>query len=70
MTHTKGLGPDESSNNSLEVYENESDGGELSCYNLDPDEDIRLRESDSEESEESADEINYIPSNPEIGAVV
>ncbi|GFW81752.1 transposable element Tcb1 transposase [Trichonephila clavipes] len=34
-----------------EYSENESDGGELSCPNLDSDDDIRLRESDCKEYE-------------------
>ncbi|GFT16488.1 uncharacterized protein TNCV_281251 [Trichonephila clavipes] len=38
----------------------------LSCYNLNSDEDARLSESDSEESEESADVIDNIPVNPAI----
>ncbi|GFW89901.1 hypothetical protein TNCV_2979971 [Trichonephila clavipes] len=46
--------------------ENESDDGELSCSNLDSEEDIRLSESDCEESEESADIIDNIPVNPDI----
>ncbi|GFU79954.1 uncharacterized protein TNCV_578341 [Trichonephila clavipes] len=50
----------------LELSENESDGGELSCSNLDFNEDIRLSESDCEKSKESADEIDNIPANPDI----
>ncbi|GFV21293.1 hypothetical protein TNCV_2951691 [Trichonephila clavipes] len=60
----KFLSPDEIANLLQEFSENESNGGELSCSNLDSDEDIRLSESDCEESEESADEMDriYIPS--------
>ncbi|GFS52395.1 hypothetical protein TNCV_4850991 [Trichonephila clavipes] len=36
------------------------------CSNLDSDEDIKLSESDCEESEESADIIDNIPVNPDI----
>ncbi|GFU01635.1 hypothetical protein TNCV_1521761 [Trichonephila clavipes] len=36
------------------LSENELDAGEVSCFNLDWDEDIRLSERDCEESEESA----------------
>ncbi|GFV58593.1 hypothetical protein TNCV_646671 [Trichonephila clavipes] len=46
--------------------ENESGGGELSCYNLDSDENIRLRESYCEVSEESADVTDNIPVNLDI----
>ncbi|GFX82021.1 hypothetical protein TNCV_2572201 [Trichonephila clavipes] len=49
-----------------EISENKSDGGELSCSNLDYEEDIRLSESDCEESDESADITNNIPVNPDI----
>ncbi|GFU89226.1 uncharacterized protein TNCV_2896741 [Trichonephila clavipes] len=49
-----------------ELSENESDGGELYCSNLDYDDDIRLSESDCEESEESADVICNIPVHPDI----
>ncbi|GFT63470.1 hypothetical protein TNCV_869561 [Trichonephila clavipes] len=38
-----------------ERSENESDGGELPCSKLDSDEEIRLSETDFEESEETAD---------------
>ncbi|GFV76146.1 hypothetical protein TNCV_4672351 [Trichonephila clavipes] len=46
-----------------DLFENEFDSGELSCFNLDSDEDIRLYENDSYslESEESPDEINNFP---------
>ncbi|XP_055924540.1 uncharacterized protein LOC129956631 [Argiope bruennichi] len=54
----KGLNPYEIANLLRELSENESDGGKLSCSNLDSDEDIRLHESDCKESEESADEID------------
>ncbi|GFU72545.1 hypothetical protein TNCV_22271 [Trichonephila clavipes] len=45
---------------------NESGDGELPCSNLDSDEDIRLSESDYEESEESANVIDNIPVNSDI----
>ncbi|GFW62026.1 uncharacterized protein TNCV_1684571 [Trichonephila clavipes] len=48
------------------VSENESDDGELACSNLHSDENIKLSESDCEESEESADIIDNIPVNPDI----
>ncbi|GFV78422.1 hypothetical protein TNCV_95791 [Trichonephila clavipes] len=48
------------------LSEKGSDDGELSCTNLNSDEDIRLRESDYEESEESVDEIDNIPVNHDI----
>ncbi|GFW74675.1 hypothetical protein TNCV_962501 [Trichonephila clavipes] len=46
MTRRKGLRPEEFFNSLRELSENESDGGELSCSNLDSEEDIRLKESD------------------------
>ncbi|GFV34173.1 hypothetical protein TNCV_5047071 [Trichonephila clavipes] len=55
MIRRKGLSPDEIVNSLRELSENESEGGELSCSNLDSNEDIRLSESDCEESEESAE---------------
>ncbi|GFX58529.1 hypothetical protein TNCV_417091 [Trichonephila clavipes] len=48
MNRKKGLSPDEIAN--LLISEKELDGGELSRSNLDSDEDIRLSESDCEES--------------------
>ncbi|GFW45465.1 uncharacterized protein TNCV_3244051 [Trichonephila clavipes] len=69
MTRRKGLSPNEIANMLRELSENESDGGELSCSNLDSDEEIRLSESDCEESEESADEIDNIPIYPDIYGV-
>ncbi|GFU64921.1 uncharacterized protein TNCV_785721 [Trichonephila clavipes] len=66
MTRKKDLSPDEIAYLFRELSENESDGGELSCSNLDSDEDIRLSESDREESQESADEILNILVNPNI----
>ncbi|GFT04696.1 hypothetical protein TNCV_334451 [Trichonephila clavipes] len=48
MVPRKGLSPDEIANLLQYVSENESDGGELSCSNLDFDEDKRLSESDCE----------------------
>ncbi|GFX20391.1 hypothetical protein TNCV_3487491 [Trichonephila clavipes] len=46
------------------------DGGELSCSNLDSDEDIRFRESDCEESEENADEFDHIPCRTKIAELI
>ncbi|GFU93387.1 uncharacterized protein TNCV_1861171 [Trichonephila clavipes] len=69
ITRRKGLIPDEIANLLRELSENESDDGELSCSNLYSDEDIRLIESDYEEFEESADEIDNIPVNPDIYVV-
>ncbi|GFV98548.1 uncharacterized protein TNCV_4848771 [Trichonephila clavipes] len=66
MARRKGLSRDEIAYLLQETPENESDGGELSCFNLDFNEDIRLSESDCEESEESADIIDNIPVNPDI----
>ncbi|GFV63602.1 uncharacterized protein TNCV_625971 [Trichonephila clavipes] len=43
-----------------------TDSGELSCSNLDSDEDMRLSESDCEESKENADVIDNIPVNLDI----
>ncbi|GFX22891.1 hypothetical protein TNCV_2606331 [Trichonephila clavipes] len=43
------------------ISENELDGGELSCSNLDSDEDIKLSESDCKESEETANITDGIP---------
>ncbi|GFV30198.1 hypothetical protein TNCV_96751 [Trichonephila clavipes] len=48
-----------------EHFENESDGNQKSCSNLDSDKDIRLSESDCVESGESADKLDNIPVNPE-----
>ncbi|GFX66947.1 hypothetical protein TNCV_4180721 [Trichonephila clavipes] len=53
-------------NASEELSENESDGSEMSCFNLDSDESIRLHEGDCKESEESADVIDNIPINPDV----
>ncbi|GFV87019.1 uncharacterized protein TNCV_5112371 [Trichonephila clavipes] len=66
MTRTKGLSPNEIANLLREFSEKESDGAALFRSYLDSDEDIRLSESDCEESEESADEIDDIPVNPDI----
>ncbi|PRD33073.1 UNVERIFIED_CONTAM: hypothetical protein NCL1_18518 [Trichonephila clavipes] len=55
MARRKGLSHDEIVNLLRELSENEPDAGEISCSNLDSDEDIRSRENDCEESEESAD---------------
>ncbi|GFV59014.1 hypothetical protein TNCV_1814031 [Trichonephila clavipes] len=46
MTHKKGLSIDEIANSLRDLSENESDSGELSCSNLNSDEDIRSNESD------------------------
>ncbi|GFX62114.1 uncharacterized protein TNCV_2228401 [Trichonephila clavipes] len=66
MARRKGLNLDEIVNLLREISEKESDGDELSCSNLDSDEEIRLSESDCEESEESADIIDNIPVNSDI----
>ncbi|GFT30949.1 uncharacterized protein TNCV_1683231 [Trichonephila clavipes] len=66
MAPRKCISPDEMANLLREISENESDGGELCCSNLDSDKDIRFRESDYEESKESGYEINNIPVNPDI----
>ncbi|GFY30246.1 hypothetical protein TNCV_4064971 [Trichonephila clavipes] len=58
--------PGEIANLLQEISENELDGGELSCYDLDSNEDIRLSESNCEEFEESADIIDKNPVNPDI----
>ncbi|GFX22895.1 hypothetical protein TNCV_2606371 [Trichonephila clavipes] len=52
--------------NFRKISENESDDGELSCSNLDSDDDIKLSERDYEESEECADIFDNIPVNPDI----
>ncbi|GFV66366.1 hypothetical protein TNCV_1478301 [Trichonephila clavipes] len=65
-SHRRGLSPDEVANLLREHSENESDGGELPCSNLDYNEGIRLSESDCEESEESAHEIDSFPVNLDI----
>ncbi|GFW34783.1 hypothetical protein TNCV_954111 [Trichonephila clavipes] len=59
-------GPNEIINLFREISENESEGGDLSWLTLDSDEDISLRESDYEESEESADKIDNNSVNPDI----
>ncbi|GFT07612.1 uncharacterized protein TNCV_4045671 [Trichonephila clavipes] len=66
MARRKGLSPDKIANLLREISENESDGGQLSCSNLDSVKDIRLSDSDCEESEESADIIDNIPVNIDI----
>ncbi|GFX78815.1 hypothetical protein TNCV_1919481 [Trichonephila clavipes] len=58
MTHKKSISPDEIANLLRELSKNESDDGELSCCNLDSEKDIRLSESDCEEHEERAEEID------------
>ncbi|GFU01885.1 hypothetical protein TNCV_1523811 [Trichonephila clavipes] len=45
MTRRKGLSPDKIANLLRKLSENESAGGQLSCSNLDSDEDIGLSES-------------------------
>ncbi|GFU40995.1 hypothetical protein TNCV_4645701 [Trichonephila clavipes] len=64
MHHRKGLSPDEITNLLREIFVNESDGGTLSCFNLDSDEDIKLNERNCEESEESADILGWGKRNP------
>ncbi|GFX02012.1 uncharacterized protein TNCV_372011 [Trichonephila clavipes] len=66
ITHRKDLSLNEIANSLRELSENESDGDVLSCSNLDSDDDILLHESDCDESDESADEIDNIPVNPNI----
>ncbi|GFV42149.1 uncharacterized protein TNCV_3163811 [Trichonephila clavipes] len=66
MTHRKDPSSDEITNLSQYLFENEMDGGKLSCSNLDSNKYILLRESDCEESEERADVIDNIPVNPDI----
>ncbi|GFV78579.1 hypothetical protein TNCV_1888851 [Trichonephila clavipes] len=55
MARRKGLSPNEISNSMREISDNESDCDELFCSNLDSNEDIRLSESDCEESEKNPD---------------
>ncbi|GFX44052.1 hypothetical protein TNCV_4118481 [Trichonephila clavipes] len=50
MASRKILSPDEIAHLLREISEDESDGGELSCSNLDSDEDTILSESDCEEN--------------------
>ncbi|GFV11330.1 hypothetical protein TNCV_3724191 [Trichonephila clavipes] len=45
MARRKGLSADEIANLLREISEKEANGGELSCFNLDSNEDIRLSES-------------------------
>ncbi|GFV07071.1 hypothetical protein TNCV_4687451 [Trichonephila clavipes] len=66
MARRKGLSPEKIANVLQELSKNESDGDEVSCSNLDSDEDKRLSESDCEESEESADIIANVPLNTDI----
>ncbi|GFT89773.1 uncharacterized protein TNCV_1665441 [Trichonephila clavipes] len=66
VTKRKILSPDEIAYLLREFSENKLDGGELFCCNLDSDEDKRLSETDCEESEESATEIDNIPVNPDV----
>ncbi|GFX66218.1 uncharacterized protein TNCV_341931 [Trichonephila clavipes] len=66
MTNREDLNPDKIANLLTDLSENELNGSELSCSNLDSNEGIRLSESDCKESEESADEIGNIPLNPDI----
>ncbi|GFW50862.1 RNA-directed DNA polymerase from mobile element jockey [Trichonephila clavipes] len=63
MARRKGLSPDEIANLLREISVNESNGGKLSCCNLDSDKHIRLSESYCEETQESADVIDNIPVN-------
>ncbi|GFX17690.1 transposable element Tcb2 transposase [Trichonephila clavipes] len=46
MTRRKSLSPDEIANLLRDFSGNQSEGGELSCSNLDSDEDVRLSEKD------------------------
>ncbi|GFV26196.1 uncharacterized protein TNCV_3149961 [Trichonephila clavipes] len=52
MAPRKGISPDEIAYSLREISENELDGGELSCFNLDSNEDLRLSENDCDKSEE------------------
>ncbi|GFS77960.1 hypothetical protein TNCV_2028301 [Trichonephila clavipes] len=63
MAQRKDLSPDNIDNLVRENSQNELHSGELSCSNLDSNEDIRLGESDCEESAESSDVIGKIPIN-------
>ncbi|GFX60190.1 uncharacterized protein TNCV_4533501 [Trichonephila clavipes] len=65
-THRKCLIPDELANLLQELSENESNGGYLSCSNLNSDEDMRLSESDCQEYQESIEVIGTIPVKPDI----
>ncbi|GFY25611.1 hypothetical protein TNCV_2487311 [Trichonephila clavipes] len=60
MIRTKGLSPGKIANLLRALFENELDGGYLSCSNLDSDEDIMLSENDCEESEESSSNLKLI----------
>ncbi|GFU45976.1 transposable element Tcb1 transposase [Trichonephila clavipes] len=60
MARRKGLSHNEITILLRDISENDLDGDGLSCSNLDSDEDIRLSESDCEESEESVDIIDNI----------
>ncbi|GFV37830.1 hypothetical protein TNCV_2662431 [Trichonephila clavipes] len=64
MSRRKGLSSDEIANLLRELPENEPIGGELSCFILDSDEDIRLLESYCEESEEIAEKLPENLSTP------
>ncbi|GFU71007.1 hypothetical protein TNCV_4487701 [Trichonephila clavipes] len=66
MTHRTGLCPVVIANLPRELFENKSNGGELSCSNSGSDKDIRLSENDHEGTDKSADEIGNIPVNPNI----
>ncbi|GFV36458.1 hypothetical protein TNCV_2235051 [Trichonephila clavipes] len=65
MARGKGLILDKIANLLRENFKNEPDSCELSCSNLDSDEDRRLSESNCEEPEESVDIIDNIPINPD-----
>ncbi|GFX82296.1 uncharacterized protein TNCV_973081 [Trichonephila clavipes] len=60
------LSTDEIANVLQELSENESDGDELSYSYLDSNKFLRLSESDCEESEDSTNEKDNIPVNPDI----
>ncbi|GFV32672.1 hypothetical protein TNCV_441641 [Trichonephila clavipes] len=66
MIRRKDLSPDELANLLPELSENELSDGELSCSHLDFEEYIRLNESDCKKLEESVDEIDSIPVNPDL----
>ncbi|GFW69150.1 hypothetical protein TNCV_1819041 [Trichonephila clavipes] len=69
MNRGKGLSPDEIATFLRELPENQSNGGELSCSNLDSEKDITLSESDCKKSEKSTDEIDNIPLNLDMYVV-
>ncbi|GFT28077.1 hypothetical protein TNCV_644651 [Trichonephila clavipes] len=70
MARRKGLSPDEITNLLRVISENESGVGELSCCNLDSDEDIKLSEIVCKESEEISNAIHTITVNPDMYDIV